>query len=72
MMGDAADRADQLIDEHNEDSIAAVRRRVKSGPSLKECVECGEPIPLARQKLGGVCFCTECQEDNERRRERSR
>lgn len=67
MMGDIADRADQLIDEHNEDSIAAVRRKIKTGPSRKECVECGEPIPEGRQKLGGVCFCAECQEDNERR-----
>lgn len=70
MMGDAADRADQLIDEHNTDSIAAVRRKLKTGPSLTECVECGEPIPEERQKLGGVCFCTECQEDNERRARR--
>lgn len=67
MMGDIADVADRVIDETRDDAVAAVRRRIKTGPSLKECIECGEPIPEGRQKLGGVCFCADCQEDNERR-----
>lgn len=30
-------------------------------PSLKECIECGEPIPPERQKLGAVVRCIDCQ-----------
>ena len=67
MMGDIADKADRLIEEHNEDSIAAVRRKIKSGPSCSECIECGADIPEARQALGGVVYCVDCQDYHERK-----
>jgi phage/conjugal plasmid C-4 type zinc finger TraR family protein len=35
-------------------------------PSAEECVECGDEIPVARQKaLPGVQLCTYCQEVEE-------
>ena len=37
-------------------------------PPLTECIECGEPIPEARQRLGGVTRCVECQELEDRRK----
>ena len=35
---------------------------------LDECIDCDEPIPEARQKLGGVTRCIECQSLEDRRR----
>ena len=37
-------------------------------PPLTECIDCDEPIPEARQKLGGVTRCIECQSLEDRRR----
>ena len=35
-------------------------------PSAKECVECGDAIPEARQRaIPGVQYCVYCQEFNE-------
>jgi len=37
-------------------------------PSAEFCEECGDDIPVARQKaLPGVQFCVYCQELHERR-----
>ena len=37
-------------------------------PSAKECVECGDEIPEARQKtVPGVQYCVYCQEYLERK-----
>lgn len=44
-------------------AIAAVRRNMPSGPSLEECVDCLEKIPLARrQAVQGCRRCIHCQE----------
>ena len=37
-------------------------------PALTECIDCDEPIPEARQKLGGVTRCIECQSLEDRKR----
>lgn len=36
-------------------------------PPLTECIDCDEPIPEARQKLGGVTRCIECQSLEDKR-----
>ena len=50
-----------------EDEVARVRSRLPKGLSRTECEECGEPIPLARQKaLPGVRLCVTCQEEEDK------
>lgn len=52
----------------NEDAVARVRARIPTGPSLSHCVECGDSIPEARQKLVPGCqHCIECKTLLERR-----
>ena len=50
------------IDASVEDEVARARSRLPSGASLKECEDCGEPIPEARrQAMPGVRRCVGCQ-----------
>lgn len=50
------------IDASIKDALKSVRRRLPSGPSLKNCEECGNEIPEARrQALPGVRLCVPCQ-----------
>lgn len=52
----------------NEDAIARVRAKIPTGPSLTHCVECGEEIPEARQRLVAGCqHCIECKTVLERK-----
>ena len=52
----------------NEDAVARVRARIPTGPSLTHCVECGEEIPEARQRLVAGCqHCIECKTVLERK-----
>lgn len=37
-------------------------------PSLTECQDCGDDIPLKRQQLGSVTHCVDCAERIEKRR----
>lgn len=58
-MADIIDRADERID-------AEMAARLKVLPrfdvkSLSECTQCGDDIPYARQILGGVTRCFDCQ-----------
>jgi len=51
-----------------ESAVAAVQRKIKTGPSLEECEECGEPIPEARRlAITGCTTCILCQTRLERR-----
>lgn len=51
------------IDASVEDAVEAARSRLGHGESLKDCEECGEPIPEARREaLPGVRKCIACQE----------
>ncbi len=55
---------------NNMNHIAAVQRELAKQalqPSLSECEECGEAIPLARQQaIPGVKLCVFCKERAER------
>ncbi|MDK7735835.1 DksA/TraR family C4-type zinc finger protein [Providencia stuartii] len=52
----------EQIDATLDDAIAKARSQLHSGESAEYCVECGEPIPLARRKaLPGVQLCITCQ-----------
>lgn len=52
----------------NEDAVARIRAQIPKGPSLTHCVECGEEIPEARQKLVPGCqHCIDCKTALERR-----
>ena len=54
----------------NLNAVANVRRKLQeqaAKPSLEECEECGEEIPLARRlAIPGVCLCVYCKERQER------
>lgn len=51
----------------NENAIAAVRKNIRTGPSLEECEDCGEPIPEARRMaIAGCTTCIDCQSVRER------
>jgi RNA polymerase-binding transcription factor DksA len=55
---------------NNMNAIANVRRQLEqqaAQPSLEECEECGDEIPLARrQAMLGVRLCIFCKERQER------
>ena len=47
----------------NENAIAAIRSKLKTGPGLTECEECGDEIPEARRRaVAGVTHCIGCAE----------
>lgn len=54
------------IAQQNQLDQVKVVPRDYSAPSLSECFECGNDIPLERQKLGGVTLCIECKTKEER------
>lgn len=46
----------------NLNAIAAVQRRLPSGPGCKDCVDCGVKIPVQRREaMPGCIRCTCCQ-----------
>ena len=55
-MSDPIDRAQE-----NQLNQVKVKPRDYSAPSLSECEQCGNDIPLERQKLGAVTLCIECK-----------
>ena len=64
-MTDIIDQANDVAQQSIERAIANVPKF--NCPSLKECKDCGEPIPLKRQQLGGVTRCIDCQEYNDKK-----
>lgn len=53
----AAKRAAEFLDE-----ALSRRPQANQGGSLSHCEDCGEPIPLARQKaVAGVRLCAPCK-----------
>jgi phage/conjugal plasmid C-4 type zinc finger TraR family protein len=56
---------------NNMNAIANVRRQLEkqaAQPSLEECEECGDEIPLARRlAIPGCKLCVFCKEKQERR-----
>ncbi|MFB9869009.1 DksA/TraR family C4-type zinc finger protein [Vreelandella sulfidaeris] len=61
--GWSKDGAEQeQIENTLDDAVQRARHQLPRGESLKECDECGEPIPEARrQALPGVRLCIDCQ-----------
>ncbi|ELX8380767.1 DksA/TraR family C4-type zinc finger protein [Providencia vermicola] len=52
----------EQIDATLNDAITKARNQLHTGESAKFCLECGEPIPIARrQALPGVQLCITCQ-----------
>lgn len=54
------------ISQQNQLDQVHVVPRDYSTPSLDECEQCGNDIPLERQKLGAVTLCIECKSLEER------
>ncbi len=63
------DFADQASDREMADrefALATQRAALLAGPSWSHCLDCGEPIPTARQQaVPGVTLCVECQSTQE-------
>lgn len=52
-------------------AVEAIRSTLKTGPSLSHCSECGEDIPVERQRAVAGCeLCIYCQSAAERLRRR--
>ncbi len=66
-MADEADIANDLIANEVLSVLNKMRQdgAIKLGP--KDCMECGESIPMARRRLG-FKLCVECAGESERRR----
>lgn len=67
-VGWAGDNAvqDQIQDSIN-DEVRRARAALPQGVSLEYCEECGEPIPVARQRaLPGVRLCVHCRKEADR------
>jgi phage/conjugal plasmid C-4 type zinc finger TraR family protein len=53
----------EQIDATVEDGILRAQSRLKQGPGLTHCEDCGSPIPEARREaMPGVRLCIACQE----------
>ena len=62
-MSDIIDRASEREAELLAEALARYQRPSKNRGSLKNCADCGEPIPEARRKaVSGCTRCIVCQE----------
>ncbi len=62
---DILDRARELEELHLARALS-FRFEVPVGPARECCLECEEPIPLARlEKIPGCQLCVDCQEELE-------
>lgn len=67
-MADDIDRATEIIE--NEVSLALTKLRQSASQETqgsKNCIECGDKIPEARQKLG-FKLCVPCAQEEERKK----
>jgi RNA polymerase-binding transcription factor DksA len=67
-MADEIDLANDLIDNEVSMALKKIRQQnaVPTEIVTKACIECGEEIPSARQKLG-FSYCVPCAQEKERR-----
>jgi phage/conjugal plasmid C-4 type zinc finger TraR family protein len=64
-----SDQAQLMTTALSAEAVAKIRASIPKGPSLSHCDECGEEIPLARQKaIAGCRTCIDCQSLSERGR----
>ncbi len=65
-MTDIIDVANDQAERERAIAIKAITNRPR-GPALSHCLECGDPIPAARQQAALGCeLCITCQEWTER------
>jgi phage/conjugal plasmid C-4 type zinc finger TraR family protein len=63
-----SDMAQLLSVTQSADAVAKIRASIPKGPSLTHCEDCGDDIPVARQKaISGCKLCIICQTRKERR-----
>ncbi len=56
----------EQIDATVSDAVARARDGLAAGPSLTHCAECGDEIPLRRQRaIAGVRLCVSCQQEHD-------
>ena len=56
------------IDDTVKDAVLRARAQLAAGESVRECDDCGEPIPKRRRKaLPGVRTCVTCQSERDSR-----
>jgi phage/conjugal plasmid C-4 type zinc finger TraR family protein len=59
------------IDATVKDGVSRVTSRLRQGPSLTHCAECGAQIPEGRRNaFAGVRLCVACQEEQDRETEK--
>lgn len=67
-MADAIDIANDLIDNEVSHALKRFRQATdQDGQGSKECVECGDAIPVGRRKMG-FKLCVPCASEEERKR----
>lgn len=66
-MADDIDVATSLIEGELEMALKRIRQNSQDNKGSKICVECGDNVPEARQKLG-FKLCLPCAEETERRK----
>lgn len=65
---DIIDRAQELEEAEREAAIRRHRSLSASTAASGDCIDCGDPIPLARRKAApAACRCIWCQQESERR-----
>ena len=65
-MSDIIDCASEREAEFLADALARHQRQPENRGGLKNCTDCGEPIPEARRKAVSGCLrCIDCQELHE-------
>lgn len=65
-MSDIIDRASEREAEFLAEALARHQRQPENRGSLKNCTDCGEPIPEARRlAVSGCLRCIDCQELHE-------
>ena len=65
-MADDIDYANDLIDSEVSRALSKIRQSADLRVGTKNCVECGDDMPTARQTLG-FKLCVPCAEEKERR-----
>lgn len=65
-MADVIDIANDFAQDALDRRLASIRQE-QTTTSRHFCLDCEEPIPIARQRLGGKTRCLSCQEELELR-----
>jgi len=68
-VADDIDRAQEASEQFNNFALGEHKRNRPTGPSLEECDDCGEAIPIKRREAQPGCTrCIDCQHNFETRR----